>query len=362
MPSSRAAPPAQRQRGAVERLGARGGLLGAREHGPLLGQHDELGARRGGGAREAVRGLEVAVAVRGRVELHGGGPHGEWLLSLPWIDPSVNPLRRGYRASMRTPPVSAWRGEGGSRSGRPADVPLPPARLPLTRGGRPLKRWRWVGAFSAEAMLCAARARIGGVPVTWWAVWDGERLHERTPPPRRRGADGAAGTCAAAALDLRFEEGEGVEVVSPHGAQYVWTRKQGGIPMRGTVLGRAVRGLRLRRRHGRLPRAPHRPGAGRPASGWPSPARASRGTWSTACTTGRRRSERTVWVDGTPHHVGPLPFADDLSGGRRPALRGRRGRAPAASACSCSPRTTSSRSAASPARCRTPGRSARAGE
>jgi hypothetical protein len=25
-------------------------------------------------------------------------------------------------------------------------------------------------------------------------------------------------------------------------------------------------------------------------------------------------SERTVWVDGTPHHVGPLPFAGDLAG------------------------------------------------
>ena len=28
---------------------------------------------------------------------------------------------------------------------------------------------------------------------------------------------------------------------------------------------------------------------------------------------GPERSERTVWVDGTPHEVGPLPFAGDLS-------------------------------------------------
>ena len=66
-----------RQRGAVERLGAGGGLLGAREHGPFLGQDDEIRARRGGGARESVRGLEVAVAVRSRVELHSSGPHGD---------------------------------------------------------------------------------------------------------------------------------------------------------------------------------------------------------------------------------------------------------------------------------------------
>ena len=28
---------------------------------------------------------------------------------------------------------------------------------------------------------------------------------------------------------------------------------------------------------------------------------------------GPERSERTVWLDGTPHHVEPPPFADDLS-------------------------------------------------
>jgi hypothetical protein len=28
---------------------------------------------------------------------------------------------------------------------------------------------------------------------------------------------------------------------------------------------------------------------------------------------GLQASERTVWVDGTPHEVEPLPFADDLS-------------------------------------------------
>ena len=256
MPSSRAAPAAHVSAGPSSGSAPAAVSSGLGEHGPLLGQHDELRAGCGGSAREAVRGLEVAIAVRGRVELHGGGPHGECSSRLPWIDPSVNPLRRGYRAFMRTPPVRAWRGEGGSRSGRPEGIPLPPARLPLTRGGRPLKRWRWVGAFSADAMLCAARARIGGVPVTWWAVWDGERLHERTH--RRAGAVRMApGHVRAAALELRFEEDAGVEVVSPHGAQYIWTRKQGGIPMRGTVLGRPVRGLRLRRRHGRLPRAPH---------------------------------------------------------------------------------------------------------
>ena len=68
---------------------------------------------------------------------------------------------------MRTTGLRAWRGPG---PGRPA-VPLPPERMPPLRGGRPLKRWRWVGAFGEDAMVCAAtrvgrpRARVvvGGV-------------------------------------------------------------------------------------------------------------------------------------------------------------------------------------------------------
>ena len=54
--------------------------------------------------------------------------------------------------------------------------------------------------------------------------------------------------------------------------------------------------------------------------------RRSRGTSSAASTTRRRDSERTVWVDGEPSEAPPCTFAEDLSSGRRPALR-RRGRA-----------------------------------
>jgi uncharacterized protein DUF2804 len=210
---------------------------------------------------------------------------------------------------MRTP---AWRGEGGSGSGRPADLPLPPGRMPLLRGGRPLKRWRWVGAFSAEAMLCAARASIGGVPVTWWAVWDGRRLHERTQ--RRPGAVRMTpGRVRTAALDLGFEEGAGVEVVSPHGAQHIWTRKQGGIPMRGTVLGRPFEGYGFvddsAGYHARRTAWRWSAGVGVAESG-------ARVAWNLVdgVHDGPDASERTVWLDGTPHGVAPLPFAAALSG------------------------------------------------
>jgi hypothetical protein len=212
---------------------------------------------------------------------------------------------------MPTPPVSAWRGKGGAQVGRPG-VPLPPARLPLTRGARPLKRWRWVGAFSAEAMLCAAHATVAGLPVSWWAVWDGERLHERTS--RRPGlVRMTPGRAQAGPIDLRFPDGEGVEVVSPHGAQYIWTRKQGGIPMRGTVLGKPFEG------HGFIDDTAGyhaRRTAWRWSAGVGIAESGARVAWNLVdgVHDDPVASERTVWVDGTPHHVGPLPFADDLSG------------------------------------------------
>jgi len=185
--------------------------------------------------------------------------------------------------------------------------------MPLLRGGRPLKRWRWVGAFSEDGtMLCAATASVGGVPVTWWAVWDGERLHERTR--RRRGAVRMTpGRVQADSLDLRFEERSGVEVVSPHGTQYIWTRKQGGIPVRGTALGRPFEGYGFvddtAGYHARHTAWHWSAGVGVAESG-------ARVAWNLVVGVhdGDEVSERTVWVDGTPHHVAPLPFAPDLSG------------------------------------------------
>ena len=84
------------------------------------------------------------------------------------------------------------------------------------------KDWTWIGGFGPELMLCAASVRVGPARSAWWAVWDGERLHERMH--RRAGpVRMAQGHVRCAGLELAFEEGEGVEVVSPHGAQYIWT-------------------------------------------------------------------------------------------------------------------------------------------
>ena len=204
--------------------------------------------------------------------------------------------------------MTAWRGPG---SDRPSDLPLPPGRMPLVRGGRPLKRWRWVGAFGPDGMACAARASIGGLPVSWWAAWDGERLHERMH--RRAGpVRMAPGHVRCAGLELAFEEGEGVEVVSPHGAQHIWTRKQAGMPMRGTLLGRPFEGRGFvddtAGYHARETAWFWSAGVGVAESGAPVAWNLVDGVHD-----GLQASERTVWVDGTPHAVDPLPFAHDLS-------------------------------------------------
>ena len=69
---------------------------------------------------------------------------------------------------------------------RELGLPLPPARMPPLRAGRPLKRWRYAGVYTPELMLCVGDARVAGLPQRWWAVAlpDG-RLFERTT--QRRG-------------------------------------------------------------------------------------------------------------------------------------------------------------------------------
>jgi Protein of unknown function (DUF2804) len=114
-------------------------------------------------------------------------------------------------------------------------MPAPAGRRPLVRGGRLLKRWRWVGVFSPELMLCVGAARVGPLPRRWWALAlpDGT-LREgsrgvRLCEPGRAAVEGV--------IDIRLEEDEGVEVTSPVArGDWIWTRKQGGVPARGRVV------------------------------------------------------------------------------------------------------------------------------
>ena len=204
--------------------------------------------------------------------------------------------------------VSAWRGPGPGRPG----LPLPPERMRGWRGRRPLKRWTWVGAFGPELMLCAAVARIGPATAAWWAVWDGAELTQRS----LRRAGGMVVTPSRVevpgVLSLEVGDAAAVEVVSPHGAQYIWTRKRGGVRVRGTALGREVDAAGLVDEsagyHARRTAWWWSAGVGVLASG-------ESVAWNLVVGVhdAPAASERTVWVDGAPREVGPVVF-DGLRG------------------------------------------------
>jgi hypothetical protein len=204
---------------------------------------------------------------------------------------------------------------------RSLGLAVPPARMPLFRGTRPRKRWRYVGYYGPELMLCVADARIGPVPQRWWAVAlpDGT-LHERTTVRRgvvivepglvRVEQDGIA-------IHLELRESDGVEVASPTSAgHYIWTRKQAGVPARGHVdlegLRHDVNGIAfIDESAGYHDR--HTAWKWSAGNGLASDGRAVAWNLVTGVHDAPTNSERTVWVDGNPSEVGPVTFAPDLS-------------------------------------------------
>jgi hypothetical protein len=104
--------------------------------------------------------------------------------------------------------------------------------MPLVRGRRLLKRWRYVGIYGPDVMLCVGAARVGVVPLNFWAVIgpDGRLLERSTLSAG--GVYVGGDRVAVKARDVRIElelsplsDSEPVEVVSPSAAQYIWTRK-----------------------------------------------------------------------------------------------------------------------------------------
>jgi hypothetical protein len=193
--------------------------------------------------------------------------------------------------------------------------------MPSHLGGRALKAWRYVGVYGPELMLCLAAVRIGPARQCFWAVWDRTqpRLYERT----RLGRGGVALSAGRATvadhaveIELELDEGPGIETVCASAEGYAWTRKQGGIPVRGTVtLDGNPRALEAR---GLIDDT---------AAYYP---RHTTWTWSAGvghAEDGRElawnlvagvndppaNSERTVWVAGAASEAEPVAFAADLS-------------------------------------------------
>jgi hypothetical protein len=224
-------------------------------------------------------------------------------------------------------PIS-YRGDG---SGRPEGIAVPPDRPPMFRAGRMLKRWRYVGFYGPDLMLCVGSAHVGPTHQVWWAVWDrgGRRLHERTrqltgrgrvsveAPGSLRVRDTSPEGAGEVSIELELDEGPGVETVTPAGRTWIWTRKQGGVPARGRVRvgGRewALDGPAFVDEsagyHDRVTVWRWSAGTGRADDG-----RAVAWNFAEGIHDSPRRSERTVWVDGVPSEPEPVRFAADLSG------------------------------------------------
>ena len=181
--------------------------------------------------------------------------------------------------------------------------------MPLLRGGRPLKRWTYVGVYGPEVMACAASARIGVLPLAWWAVWD--RTTRRLTQGHHSVRIDAARVAVPGRFALELSGGEAVEVVSPHGRQYAWTRKR-LVTVRGRVGGRAVELPAIVDEsagyHARHTAWRWSAGVGVAASG-------AAVAWNLVdgIHDAPEASERTVWIDGEPREVPPQPFVDDLS-------------------------------------------------
>ena len=189
------------------------------------------------------------------------------------------------------------------------------------RRGRPLKRWRYIGAYDAEVMACVCEVRIGPVPQRFWAV------AERARPIVTRTTIGSGGVriegsratvdTSDARIDLEVEERGGIETVHASGRSgYVWTRKQAGVRVHGSV---EVGGRRHRidalgmvddtaGYHQRHTAWRWCAGAGRLADG-----RSVGWNLVTGVNDAPHGSERAVWVDGEAFEPAPVEIAEDLS-------------------------------------------------
>jgi len=193
--------------------------------------------------------------------------------------------------------------------------------MPLIRDRRPLKRWTYVGVYGEELMLCAAQVRVAGVPQCFWAILDrasGEMIEQTAFSTRIVFADErrlrVKGRKAQVDLVLR-PAGDPVEVVSRHGASYIWTRKLPVVASGTVAAGGRVRQIECAGLvdvtagyHARETAWSWSAGVGTGADG-------SALTWNivSGVHDAVSDSERTVWVDGAASELPAAEFDAELS-------------------------------------------------
>jgi hypothetical protein len=190
--------------------------------------------------------------------------------------------------------------------------------MPLRRDGQTRKRWRYIGVFGPELMLCAARAEVGPLGQSFWVMWDreGRRHDARTtlrPGSNEVRMDGPGLEIDSPGLraSLRLGEGAPIESICPSGSGWGWTRKRAGVPVEGTV---EVPGRRWRISahavddesagyHQRHTSWRWSAGVGRDPDGRSLAWNLVEGVNDPA-----ENSERAIWVDGEPFEPGPVHF------------------------------------------------------
>jgi hypothetical protein len=196
-----------------------------------------------------------------------------------------------------------------------------PAALPLFDHGQLRKWWRYVGLFSEEVMLCAARAEVGPLTQSFWVLLDrgtGQQWNHTAllPGSKEVTMEGPRLEIDGPGLraSLRLGECEAIELTCPSDRSLAWTRKRVGMPIEGTlevpgrrwqVSGRGVDDESAGH-HQRKTSWRWSAGVGAAADGRPL-------AWNLVegINDPPSGSERAIWIDGSPSEPPPSVFASD---------------------------------------------------
>jgi hypothetical protein len=192
--------------------------------------------------------------------------------------------------------------------------------MPLRRDGQMRKRWRYIGVYGEQLMLCAARAQVGPLSQSFWVLWDRERGEQLAHTAMRPGSrevrmDGPSLEIEARGLraSLRLGEVAPIETICPSsgGSGWGWTQKRAGVPIAGTV---EIPGQRWQLEglgvddqsagyHQRRTSWHWSAGVGTAADGRALAWNLVEGINDPPCD-----SERAIWVDGEPYEPAPVRF------------------------------------------------------
>jgi hypothetical protein len=119
---------------------------------------------------------------------------------------------------------------------------MDPDSMPLLDRGQLRKRWRYVGLFAEELMLCAARAEVGPLTQSFWVMWDREARRHWAHTTQRPGGHEVAFDGPRLEIDgpglrasLHLGDVTSIEATCSSGRSEAWTRKRAGVPIEGTV-------------------------------------------------------------------------------------------------------------------------------